>query len=74
MAELLDRMICIFPFEKELYESSGLPTDFAGHPLVDEMDEIRDASIERQENFVALLPGSREREIAKLYSPMLGCR
>jgi len=71
MAELLDRMICIFPFEKELYESSGLPTDFAGHPLVDEMDEIRDASIERQENFVALLPGSREREIAKLYSPML---
>ena len=71
MAELLDRMICIFPFEKELYESSGLPTDFSGHPLVDEMDEIRDKSIPRQENFVALLPGSREREIAKLYPPML---
>ncbi|MCG8599741.1 MAG: lipid-A-disaccharide synthase [Verrucomicrobiales bacterium] len=71
MAELLDRMICIFPFEKELYESSGLPTDFAGHPLVDEMEEIRDPSIEREENFVALLPGSREREIAKLFPPML---
>ncbi|MDF1859696.1 MAG: lipid-A-disaccharide synthase [Verrucomicrobiales bacterium] len=71
MAELLDLMICIFPFEKELYEASGLPTEFAGHPLVDEMAEVRDESIVREEGFVALLPGSREREIAKLFPPML---
>lgn len=71
MASLLDRMICIFPFEKELYEASGLETEFAGHPLVDEMEEVRDSSIERDPNLVALLPGSREREIAKLFPPML---
>ena len=35
MARLLDLMICIFPFEKELYEKSGLKTVFAGHPLLD---------------------------------------
>ncbi|MEC5125130.1 lipid-A-disaccharide synthase [Verrucomicrobiales bacterium BCK34] len=71
MAELLDVMICIFPFEKELYEQSGLPTIFSGHPLVDSMEEVRDASILRDDSLVALLPGSREREIATLFPPML---
>lgn len=71
MAELLDLMICIFPFEKKLYEESGLPTEFAGHPLIDEMEEVRDGSIVRNQDLVAMLPGSREREIAKLFPPML---
>lgn len=71
MARLLDLMICIFPFEKGLYEESGLPTVFAGHPLVDSMAKLRDANLSRRENLVALLPGSREREIAKLYPEML---
>ncbi len=71
MARLLDLMICIFPFEKELYEESGLPTVFAGHPLVDSIAKIRDPEMERDPDLVALLPGSREREIAKLFPPML---
>ncbi len=72
MAELLDLMICIFPFEKELYEESGLPTVFAGHPLVDSLEEIRRDDIEREEGVIALLPGSREREISALFPQMLG--
>jgi len=72
MAEMLDLMICIFPFEKELYESSGLPTEFSGHPLVDEMAKLKDDGIERDSGLVALLPGSREREVEKLFPPMLG--
>ena len=72
MAGLLDLMICIFPFEKELYESSGLRTIFAGHPLVDSLDPVKARGIVREENLVALLPGSREREIAALYPAMLG--
>lgn len=71
MADLLDLMICIFPFEKELYEESGLVTEFAGHPLIDEMKEERDESLSRDPQLVAMLPGSREREIAKLFPPML---
>ncbi len=72
MAKLLDLMICIFPFEKALYEESGLPTIFAGHPLVDEMAKLREGGIEREDGLVALLPGSREREVEKLFPPMLG--
>ncbi|MDA7921066.1 lipid-A-disaccharide synthase [Verrucomicrobiales bacterium] len=71
MAALLDVMICIFPFEKELYEQSGLPTIFSGHPLVDSMEAVRDLSITRDDSLIALLPGSREREIATLFPPML---
>jgi lipid-A-disaccharide synthase len=71
MAELLDLMICIFPFEKELYEASGLRTVFGGHPLVDSLEEVKGRALVREENLVALLPGSREREIAALFPPML---
>ena len=35
MAGFLDLMLCIFPFEKELYEASGLKTEFVGHPMLD---------------------------------------
>jgi lipid-A-disaccharide synthase len=71
MAKILDLMICIFPFEKDLYENSGLKTVFAGHPLVDKLgpeqgDGPRDGKL------VALLPGSREREIDALFAAMVG--
>ncbi len=71
MAKLLDLMICIFPFEKELYENSGLTTVFAGHPLIDSLAEKRANPGEREKGLIALLPGSREREITALFPPML---
>ncbi|MCF6312413.1 MAG: lipid-A-disaccharide synthase [Verrucomicrobiales bacterium] len=70
MAKWLDLMICIFPFEKQLYETSGLKTVFAGHPLVDQLHSER-AEISRDENLLALLPGSREREIESLFPAMV---
>lgn len=72
MAKLLDRMICIFPFEKQLYQNSGLETVFAGHPLVDSLAKKKRADIAREANLVALLPGSREREIESLFAAMVG--
>lgn len=70
MAKLLDLMICIFPFEKDLYENTGLKTVFAGHPLVDKLDSLRNAD-GRDDKLVALLPGSREREIEALFPAMI---
>ena len=71
MARLLDLMICIFPFEKELYEKSGLKTIFAGHPLIDSLAALRKNPPEREKGLIALLPGSREREVSALFPPML---
>ncbi len=71
MAKLLDVMLCIFPFEKALYEQSGLRTEFVGHPMIDALAAKR-VSDPRRENLVALLPGSRRREVRKIFPPMLG--
>lgn len=71
MAQLLDQMICLFPFEVEIYEKAGLECAFVGHPLVDELEERRLAGVERNSGLVGLFPGSREREVARLLPMML---
>jgi lipid-A-disaccharide synthase len=70
MAGILDLMICIFPFEKSLYEASGLRTEFVGHPMVEEL-ELRRTYEPRNPKLVALLPGSRTREIRRIFPVML---
>ncbi len=62
MARILDLMMCIFPFEKPLFSEAGLPTEFVGHPLVDEINAIRQDGV-RDASLVGLFPGSRNREI-----------
>jgi len=34
MAQSIDLMLCIFPFEPELYKVSGLRAIFVGHPMI----------------------------------------
>ncbi len=70
MVHLLDEMLCLFPFEKPIFENAGLKTTHVGHPLVDELaaDKLEGG---RDPNLVGLFPGSREREIAKLFPMML---
>jgi lipid-A-disaccharide synthase len=70
MARALDLMICIFPFEKAIYETSGLPTVFAGHPMAEELRPV--APTERDETLFGLFPGSREREVRRIFPAMAG--
>ncbi len=70
MAKVLDLMICIFPFEKELYEKSGLRTVFGGHPLVDRTAAFK-KGWSRESALVGFFPGSRSHEVARLLPVML---
>ncbi len=70
MARVLDLMICIFPFEKALYEASGLRTIFAGHPMVDRVKSLR-SGIVREKGLVGWFPGSRKHEVRRLFPVML---
>lgn len=70
MAKLLDLMICIFPFEKELYERSGLRTVFAGHPMVDRVKTLT-RGWPREAGLVGFFPGSRANEVRKLFPVMM---
>ncbi len=70
MGKILDLMICIFPFEKDLYEGCGLHTIFAGHPLV-EYHRSRRLAISREPGLIGLFPGSRHREISRHFPVLL---
>jgi lipid-A-disaccharide synthase len=70
MARSLDLMLCIFPFEAELYNKSGLRTVFVGHPMIENLAALRTGE-ERQPNLIGLFPGSRLREVRKIFPIML---
>jgi lipid-A-disaccharide synthase len=71
MAHYLDLMLCIFPFEAELYSASGLRTIFVGHPMIENLAQRRTGE-PRDPNLVGLFPGSRRREVKKNFPVMLG--
>jgi len=70
MARTVDRLITIFPFEPAHFEGTGLRTDYAGHPLVDEALSAQAAPEEplpwQGAPRVALLPGSRANEVDRI--------
>ena len=74
MAEVVDRLLAIFPFEPAVFEGTGLRVDFVGHPLADEAARVRAAPPAplpwKGEPRVALLPGSRRQEIHRILPPM----
>jgi lipid-A-disaccharide synthase len=70
MARWLDLMLCIFPFEADLYNESGLRTIFVGHPMIERLRE-RKIDIERDSNVVGLFPGSRAREVRKIFPVLI---
>ena len=70
MARLLDLMLCIFPFEADLYNKSGLRTVFVGHPMIERL-RAQKIDIERDPDLIGLFPGSRMREARKIFPVML---
>ncbi len=72
LAEIIDHMAVIFPFEVDIFEKAGIKTTYVGNPV---LENISLAHARKQqvatENYVALLPGSRKSEINHLLGPML---
>ena len=70
MATCLDLMLCLFPFEAELFQRAGLPAVCMGHPMVEQLERHR-ISQPREKNLVALFPGSRANEISRIFPLMV---
>jgi lipid-A-disaccharide synthase len=71
--ESVDLVLCLLPFEKRFYDEHGIPAEFVGHPLADAIPENIDREAARRalgldldSSVVALLPGSRRGEVARL--------
>jgi lipid-A-disaccharide synthase len=70
MARLIDLVLCIFPFEADLYNQSGLRAVFVGHPMIERL-QARRIDAERDSNLIGLFPGSRLREVRKIFPVMV---
>lgn len=75
---LVDRVIVFFRFEEELYKKEAVPVTFVGHPLLDRVktttpkeELFNKLNIVPTKYTVALLPGSREKEVRNILPIML---
>ena len=71
--QCVEKIIVLFKFEAEIYKKAGVSVEFVGHPLLDiakpstDKDSVREnLGLDKTKKTIALLPGSREREIAAL--------
>jgi lipid-A-disaccharide synthase len=74
----VEKMLLILPFEKEFYEQRGIEVEYVGHPLLDSVrvtsshDEFcQKYKLDPTRRIIALLPGSRRKEVAYIWPPML---
>lgn len=69
----VDEVLCIFPFEKEMYENYGIKTHYCGHPLVSQLSKKADRDeffekhgFDKNKKLVSIFPGSRVFELKYL--------
>jgi lipid-A-disaccharide synthase len=79
MAQYLDQVLCLLPFEREVYEEVGLRSAFVGHPLADQLPLVPDQGAAQAQlglavgaPIVAVLPGSRIGEVTRLGDSFAG--
>lgn len=70
MAHFIDLVLCIFPFEVDSYNQAGLRALFVGHPMIERL-QGRKIDTKRDPNLIGLFPGSRSREVRKIFPVML---
>ena len=76
MAQFIDHVLALFPFEPPLMQRAGMSCDFVGHPVVTDPIATNEEAAEFRDDFgigdaplVLILPGSRNSEISKLMAP-----
>jgi lipid-A-disaccharide synthase len=69
MRRVIDRLLCIFPFEEEFFREHEVPVSYIGHPLATRVrpalsrDEFfRKHNLDAGRPLVGVLPGSRRSE------------
>ena len=74
----IDEVLCIFPFEKTMYENYGIKTHYCGHPLVSQLPEkaqrddfFEKHNLDKNKKLVSIFPGSREFELKYLMNIFL---
>ena len=68
--QAVDHMLCIFPFETQVYAGTGVQATYVGHPIADMIPMQPDGqsarrvlSLSGRRAVVAVMPGSRQGEL-----------
>ncbi|MCB0747318.1 MAG: lipid-A-disaccharide synthase [Ignavibacteriae bacterium] len=78
--KIINKMIVFFPFEKELYTSNNVHSDFVGHPLVNKIETfdflskkelVEKYNLDEEKDILVLLPGSRKQEISEIFKDII---
>jgi len=65
LADSVDLLLTVFPFETVFFGQYNIQTDFVGHPLLDNPAFENPVDYDKRENLIAILPGSRKQEVLK---------
>lgn len=73
LKKYVDKVLCIFPFEVEMYQQEGIDVHYCGHPLVKQLPQKVDRNeffakhgLDINKPLVSIFPGSRPLELAFL--------
>ncbi|MFN3348504.1 lipid-A-disaccharide synthase [Pseudorhodoplanes sp.] len=75
MSRYIDHVLALLPFEPDVHKKlGGPPCTYVGHPLVEQIDELRPNAQEAAQRtegtpLLLVLPGSRKNEIRRLIEP-----
>ncbi|MFQ5701221.1 MAG: lipid-A-disaccharide synthase [Acidobacteriota bacterium] len=82
IAEAVQQMLVIFPFEEKFYSDRGVKATFVGHPLLEILktqgprlsrgEAAERFGLDAQRRIIGLLPGSRMKEVRRNLPPILG--
>jgi len=78
ISRCVKKMVVLFPFEVPLYEREGVDVEWVGHPLIDivtptlsKEEAYQRFGLDPKRRTVALLPGSRKKEVERLLPTLL---
>ena len=78
IAQRVDKLAVIFPFEPEIYHGLGLDVEYVGNPLLDEQGSAGDRrtyllrhGLDPARPVVGLFPGSRNNELKYIFATLI---
>lgn len=75
----VNKVLCIFPFEVEMYKEYGIDVHYCGHPLIKQLPQkankeefFRNHGLDINKPLVSIFPGSRPLELKFLADTLIG--